>query len=327
MEMLQLILSLLAFVAAQEPTDVSEQYRPLVYSDVLFLGYHSTFSVFNPNYVMLSVSSLALSPFGSTVPLEVQRVLRTTNAFEVLVHVQAETLYPVSHIYRINFANLTALQVLSEVPIDFTALTSPLFDYMSEGQTEYLVAIDGFAQIKLMQFQGEALVLVQTITSVGTASFQPYSLSAQQDTLVVADLANGLLVFSLVNGVLSLEQSVPTPSPANSAYFLNTTAWVGTVEGVLEFERNAQGQFEQLVLQYPLRKAGLYPYYITASADYLGFVQYSSSSTSFVSVYPRLITTPILTYTARFAPFVIVGQTVFQADKSKIKPSSLLPSS
>lgn len=323
--MLQLILSLLAFVAARKPTDVSEQSLPLAYSKVLFLGYYSTFSVFNPSYVVAPESSLALSPFGSTVPLEVRRVLTTSNALEVLLQVQADTYYPVSLIYRLNVANLTAPQILSEVPIDFTPLTSPLFDYMSEGQAEYLVAIDGFAQIKLMQFQGAALVLVQTITTVGTANFQPYSLSTQQDTLVVADLANGLLVFSLVNGVLSLEQNLPTPSPANSVYVLNTTAWVGTAEGVLEFERNSQGQFEQLALIYPLRKAGLYPYYITASANYIGFVQQSSSSTSYVTIYPRLSTTPMLTYTARFAPFVIVDQTVYQADKGKIKARSVLP--
>jgi hypothetical protein len=323
MSLLLFVLS--AFAAAHSPTDVSEQSRPIGYSNALFLGSLSTLSVFNPDYVVLSVSSLALSPFGSTIPLEVQRVLGTITAGEVLVQVRADMFYPISYIYRISAANLTAMQVLSEVPINFTPLTTPLFDYMSEGQQEYLVAIDGFAQLKLMQFQGGALVLVQTIATAGTASFQPYSLSAQQDTLVVADLANGLLVFLLVNGVLSLEQILLTPSPANSAFVLNTTAWAGTAEGVLEFERNSQGQFEQLALQYPLRKAGLYPYYLTASEDYVGFVQYSSTSTSYITIYPRFSTTPMLTYTARFAPFVIVGQTVFQADKSKIKSRALSP--
>lgn len=323
MSLLLFVLSALA--AARSPTDVSEQSRPFGYSNALFLGYFSTLSVFSADYLMPSVSSLALSPFGSTVPLEVQRILGTATAGEVIVQVQADMFYPISYIYRISAANLTAMQVLSEVPIDFTPLTTPLFDYMLEGQQEYLVAIDGFAQLKLMQFQGGALVLVQTVTTVGTASFHPYSLSAQEDTLVVADLANGLLVFSLANGVLSLEQMLPTPSPANSAYVLNTTAWAGTVEGVLEFERNSQGQFVQLAVQYPLYKAGLYPYYVTASEDYVGFVQYSSVSKSYITIYPRFSTTPVLTYTARFAPFIIVDQIVYQADKSKIKSRTLSP--
>ena len=323
--MLLLLFVLSVFAVARSPIDVSEQSRPLCYSNAMFLGSHSTLSVFNPDYMMLSVSSLALSPFGSTVPLEIQRVLGTATAGQVIVQVQADMFYPISYIYRISAANLTAMQVLSEVPIDFTPLTTPLFDYMSEGQQEYLVAIDGFAQLKLMQFQGGALVLVQTIATIGAASFQPYSLSVHQDTLVVGDLANGLLVFSLANGALSLEQTLPTPSPANSVYILNTTAWAGTDEGVLEFERNSQGQFVQLDLQYPLRKAGLYPYYVTASEDYVGFVQYSSASNSYITIYPRFSTTPVLTYSARFAPFIIVAQTVYQADKSKIKSRTLSP--
>ena len=305
--------------AAKSPTDVSEAVRPLLSSgNLVYSGYKPSFLLFDLNYLMHSLTSLALSPFGSTSIIEIQRIFLTINPAEVIIQTKTEAFYPISCVYRVNVANLTAIRVIFETCVDFTPLKTPIFDYISDGSSEFLVVIDDFSTVKLLEMQGNVINLAQEITTIGKNSFKPYSLSVQGTTLLLADLENGLIVYNLVQGELELGQIVAIPTYANSVFTLNNTAWVGTESSVMEFERDATGQWSELGVTYPLPKSGLSAYYISATEDYVGFVQYDSSSQSYLTVYPHLSPTPVFTVKTRFAPFFILNTAVYQAKKGKM---------
>ena len=319
-----LVLTGSAMRVARHPSEAPAYKNQLTsIGDYLYLASGPALSAYSLSAVNTTISAIALTPFAANVPLKIRRVLTTMRPNELLVQASASMYYPMTYIYFLNVANATAMSVGRFFPVTSTPLSNPVLAYTSIGASEYILAIDGFSALKLMQLEGNSLSLLDTVTTLGTASFAPYSIAVDGATIAIADLENGFVVFTIEDNSLSWSQTIAVQGSATTVYIANDTAWLGTENGVWEYVRNAEGQFEQIEFVYPMTKTGWFPYYVVGTPSVVAYSQYDSKDNSHISVFPRLQTKSFLDFPTRFDPFLILGTSLYTCAKGKLKEREL----